>query len=480
MDPASLCSARGAGVRFWDRAIPGTGGNRRQNGDSSRFAAIHALARSSLLHSAMQANEPIAGRSPGSVVDIPRKKPPRTRRNVALAAGAVLAVVAITVGLSRLKAAAPTVDRGAVWTDTVKRGSMLRQVKGPGTLVPEQIRWITADTAGRVERLPLRPGAKVAPGTIPMELSNPDVMLQELDAERQLAQATVDLINLRNTLHTQALAQRSTMATLRTDAQDARRKADAIRDLKGVVSDIEMKQQVDKAEELSNRTAIEEQRLTVMQGSLRDQVRAQEAQIERLKAVVAFRQKQVESMKVKSIDEGVLSELPLELGQWVTPGALLAKVVKPERLKAIVRIPETQARDVALQLKAEIDTRNGVVQGKVARIAPSAAQGSVEVEVALPAELPKGARPDLTVEGTIELEKLSDVLYVGRPAGAQPDATVELFKLTKDGDLAVRTKVRLGRSSVSTIEVRDGLSEGDAVVLSDMTQYDNAERVRLR
>jgi len=428
----------------------------------------------------MQANEQIAGRSPGSVVDIPRKKAPKTKRNVALAAGGLLAVVAITVGLSRLKAAAPTVDRGAVWTDTVKRGAMLRQVKGPGTLVPEQIRWITADTAGRVERLPLRPGAKVEAGTVLLELSNPDVMLQELDAERQLAQAKVDLINLRNTLHTQALAQRSTMATLRTDAQDARRKADAIRDLKGVVSDIELKQQLDKADELTGRTEIEEQRLTVMQGSLRDQVRAQEAQIDRLKAVVAFRQKQVDSMKVKSIDEGVLSELPLELGQWVTPGALLAKVVKPERLKAIVRIPETQARDVALQQKAEIDTRNGVVQGKVARIAPSAAQGSVEVEVALPAELPRGARPDLTVEGTIELEKLNDVLYVGRPAGAQPDATVELFKLTKDGDLAVRTKVRLGRSSVSTIEVRDGLAEGDGVVLSDMTQYDNAERVRLR
>src|SRR5438132_3778806 len=371
----------------------------------------------------MQANEQIAGRSPGSVVDIPRKKPPRTRRNVALAVGAVVAVVAITVGLSRLKAAAPTVDRGAVWTDTVKRGAMLRQVKGPGTLVPEQIRWITADTAGRVERLPLRPGAKVEPGTILMELSNPDVMLQELDAERQLAQAQVDLINLRNTLHTQALAQRASMATLRTDAQDARRKAEAIRNLQGVVSDIELKQQLDRADELENRTRIEEQKLGVMQGSLRDQLRAQEAQIERLKAVVNFRQKQVESMKVKAIDEGVLSELPLELGQWVTPGALLAKVVKPERLKAIVRIPETQARDVALQLKAEIDTRNGVVQGHVARIAPSANQGSVEVEVALPAELPKRARPDLTAEGTIEPERPHDVLSLGRPARAQPDAT---------------------------------------------------------
>jgi HlyD family secretion protein len=442
-----------------------------------RFGRWHEV-RS--LQAAMQAKEQQFGGPPGSVVDIPRKKPARTKRNVALALGGVAVVVLITVGLSRLKAAAPTVDRGAVWTDTVKRGAMLRQVKGPGTLVPEQIRWMTADTAGRVERLPLRPGAKVEPGTILMELSNPDVMLQELDAERQLAQAKVDLINLRNTLHTQALAQRASMATLRTDAQDARRKADAIRDLKGIVSDIELKQQIDRADELAGRTAIEEQRLGVMQGSLRDQVRAQEAQIERLKAVVAFREKQVDSMKVKAIDEGVLSELPLELGQWVTPGALLAKVVKPERLKAIVRVPETQARDVALQQKAEIDTRNGVVTGKVARIAPSAAQGSVEVEVSLPTELPKGARPDLTIEGTIELEKLNNVLYVGRPAGAQPDASVELFKLTKDGDLAVRSKVRLGRSSVSTIEVREGLQEGDAVILSDMTQYDNAERVRLR
>ena len=429
----------------------------------------------------MQANEQIAGRSSGSVVDIPRKKVPKTRRNVALVAAAVLVVGGITFGLSRLKAAAPTVERSSVWTDTVKRGSMLRQVKGPGNLVPEQIRWITADTAGRIERLPLRPGARIEAGQILMELSNPDVMLQALDAERQLAQARADLINLRNTLKTQGLAQQSTIATLHTDEADARRKAAAIENLKGVVSDLELKQQLDKAQELQKRVQIESERLTVMNGSLRDQVRAQEAQIERLKAVVSFRQKQVESMKVRSPDDGVLSELPLELGQWVTPGALLAKVVKPERLKAELRVPETQAKDVALGQKAEIDTRNGIVPGKVSRIAPSASQGSVLVEVQFGgAELPKGARPDLTVEGTIELEKLNDVLYVGRPAGAQPDATVELFKVLKDSDLAVRSKVKLGRSSVSTIEVKEGLQEGDAVVLSDMTAWDTADRVRLR
>jgi HlyD family secretion protein len=429
----------------------------------------------------MQVNEQIAGRSSGSVVDIPRKKVPKTRRNVALVAAAVLVVGGITFGLSRLKAAAPTVERSSVWTDTVKRGSMLRQVKGPGNLVPEQIRCITADTAGRIERLPLRPGARVEGGTTLMELSNPDVMLQALDAERQLAQARADLINLRNTLKTQELSQQSTIATLHTDEADAKRKADAFKNLKGVLSDVELNQQLDKAQELQKRMQIEAQRLDVMNGSLRDQVRAQEAQIERLKAVVSFRQKQVDSMKVKSPDDGVLSELPLELGQWVTPGALLAKVVKPERLKAELRIPETQAKDVALGQKAEIDTRNGIVPGKVSRIAPSASQGSVLVEVQFGgAELPKGARPDLTVEGTVELEKLSDVLYVGRPAGAQPDSTVELFKLLKDSDLAVRSKVKLGRSSVSTIEVKEGLQEGDAVVLSDMTAWDNADRVRLR
>jgi multidrug resistance efflux pump len=429
----------------------------------------------------MQANEQIAGRSSGSVVDIPRKKAPKTKRNVALAVAAVLVVGGITFGLSRLKAAAPTVDRSSVWTDSVKRGSMLRQVKGSGSLVPEQIRWITADTAGRIERLPLRPGARIEVGQTLMELSNPDVMLQALDAERQLAQARADLINLRNTLKTQELAQQSTIATLHTDEADARRKADAIKNLKGVVSDVDLQQQLDKAQELQKRVQIEAQRLEVMNGSLRDQVHAQEAQIERLKAVVSFRQKQVDSMKVKSPDDGVLSELPLELGQWVTPGALLAKVVKPERLKAELRIPETQAKDVALGQKADIDTRNGIVPGKVFRIAPSASQGSVLVEVQFGgAELPKGARPDLTVEGTIELEKLNDVLYVGRPAGAQPDATVELFKLVKDSDLAVRSKVKLGRSSVSTIEVKEGLQEGDAVVLSDMTAWDTADRVRLR
>ncbi len=359
---------------------------------------------------------------------------------------------------------------------------MLREVKGPGTLVPEQIRLITADTAGRVERIPLRPGATVQAGTILLELSNPDVMLQALDAERQLAQARADLINLRASTSGSALLTESGLATLEAQAADADRRAKADGKLAqdGVISGIEARQQIERASELSRRLTLERQRLSVVSGSGKEVVAAQRAQIERLKAVVAFRQKQVDSMRVRSVEKGVPSELPLELGQWVTPGSLLAKVVQPEKLKAVLRIPETQARDLALGLAASVDTRNGVVQGKVWRISPSANQGSVEVDVSLPGELPRGARPDLTVEGTVEIEKLASVLFVGRPAGAQPEGQFELFKLTKEGDEARRTKVKLGRSSVATVEVLDGLSEGDAVILSDMSMWDQTDRVRLK
>ena len=416
-----------------------------------------------------------------SIVDIPRKPRSKKMRWIAAAGGIVIAAV-VTVALSRLRAAAPLVDRASLWTDTVKRGPMLREVKGPGTLVPEQIRLITADTAGRVERIPLRPGALVEAGTILLELSNPDVMLQALDAERQLAQAKADLINMRANTNGNELSTESGLATLEAQAADAERRAKADQQLAkdGVISGVEARQQIEKATELSRRLLLEKRRLGVVSGSGKEVVAAQEAQIERLKAVVAFRRKQVDSMKVRSIERGVLSELPLELGQWVTPGALLAKVVQPERLKAVLRIPETQARDLALGLPGSIDTRNGIVQGKVARISPSANQGSVEVDVSLPGELPRGARPDLTVEGTIQIEKLADVLYVGRPAGAQPEGQIELFKLTKDGEEAHRVKVKLGRSSVATVEVVEGLSEGDAVVHSDMSAWDQTDRVRLK
>lgn len=417
-----------------------------------------------------------------SLVDIPRKPRNTRRRNAGLAAAGVAAVVAVSVGLSRLRSAAPTIERSSLWTDTVKRGPMLREVKGPGTLVPEQIRFITADTAGRIERIPLRPGAPVEVGTILMELSNPDVMLQALDAERQLAQAKADLINLKATVHGNELTTEGGLATLEAQAADAERRASADEKLArdGVISGVEASQQIEHSRELRDKLVFERRRLSVVKGAGADQIAAQEQQIKRLEAVVSFRRKQVDSMKVKSVEKGVLSELPLELGQWVVPGQMLAKVVQPERLKATLRIPETQARDLALHLKASVDTRNGVVAGEVSRISPSANQGSVEVDVSLPKELPRGARPDLTVEGTIEIEKLANVLYVGRPAGAQPEGQIELFKLARGSDEAHRTKVRLGRSSVATVEVLDGLQEGDVVILSDMSQWDATDRVRLK
>jgi multidrug resistance efflux pump len=414
-------------------------------------------------------------------VDIPKK--PKTRRKPWLLAGlGVLVLIGVTVGLSRLRAAAPTVERGSVWLDTVKRGPMIRQVKGAGTLVPEHIRWLTADTAGRVERIHVRPGTPVEPGTLLLELSNPDVQLQALEAERQLASAEAELISLRTNLETQRISQAATIATLETEATNAENQAQATVALmdRSFVPKLELQQVKGKAGEMATRLGLERQRLSVLQSSTREQLAAQQGQIERLKAVARFRRNQVDSMQVKAGEGGVLSELPLELGQWVTPGTVLAKVVKPEKLKAELRIAETQARDIQVGQRAEVDTRNGIVEGTVARIAPAASQGTVRVEVMLTGELPKGARPDLTVEGTVELERLGEVLSMGRPAGAQPHATVSIFKLVPGSDEAVRVPVRLGRGSVNSIEVVEGLAEGEQVVLSDMTAWDAVERVRLR
>ncbi|HYO66819.1 MAG TPA: HlyD family efflux transporter periplasmic adaptor subunit [Archangium sp.] len=414
-------------------------------------------------------------------MDIPKKPKNRSKPWLLMGLG-VLVLLGVTVGLSRLRAAAPTVERGTVWLDTVKRGPMIRQVKGTGTLVPEHIRWLTADTAGRVERIHVRPGTPVEPGTLLLELSNPDVQLQALEAERQLASAEAELISLRTNLETQRISQAATIATLETEATNAESQAQATVALldRSFVPKLEVQQVKGKAGEMATRLNLERQRLAVVQSSTREQLAAQQGQIERLKAVARFRRNQVESMQVKAGEGGVLSELPLELGQWVTPGTVLAKVVKPERLKAELRIAETQARDIQVGQRAEVDTRNGLVEGTVARIAPAASQGTVRVEVTLTGELPKGARPDLTVEGTVELERLGQVLSMGRPAGAQPNATVSLFKLVPGSDEAVRVPVQLGRGSVNSIEVVQGLAEGDQVVLSDMTAWDAVDRVMLR
>ena len=414
-------------------------------------------------------------------MDIPRERV-RNLRPVYLAGGATLLVALLAFGVTRVKPAAPSVEKSGVWIDTVRRGAMLRAVKGPGTLVPEHIRWITADTAGRVERIHLRPGAPVKSDTLLVELSNPDVMLQSLEAERQVSSAEADLLALKGTLATDRLRQEATVAQLETDAADAHRRAEADKKLhsRQMLSDIDTGLSSDRANDLNERLKLGKDQVQVIQKSLADRTRAVSDQLEKLRAVARFRKQLVDSMKVRAGDDGILQELPLELGQWVTPGTLLAKVVQPGELKAELRIPETQAKDVAIGQHVEIDTRNGIVAGHVRRVYPAASQGTVLVEVELEGALPKGARPDLTVEGTVEIEKLPDVLYVGRPAGAQPESTVELYRVAAGSDTAQRTRVALGRSSVNTIEVKSGLSEGDRVVLSDMSAWDASETVRLR
>ena len=414
-------------------------------------------------------------------MDIPRPKKKKKLPYV-LAAVGVLVLLGVTLGLGQLRAAAPTVPRDGVWVDAVKRGPMVRQVKGPGTLVPEYVRWLTADTAGRVEKIILRPGAQVKPDTVILELSNPDVQLQALEAERELAEAQAQLVALKTELTNAGYDAEAAMATLEAETNDAQRRASYNANLlkKEYIAEVEAQQANERAEEMTKRLGLEKQRVEVIRDSQRQRVSAQLGNIERLRAVAQFRRNQVERLTVRAGETGILQELPLQLGQWVTPGTLLARVVKPERLKAELRIAETQARDVTVGQKVAVDTRNGIAEGTVARVAPGASQGTVLVEVSLPGELPRGARPDLTVEGTIELERLDDVLFVGRPAGAQSGATVSLFRMQNGSDEAERVQVQLGRSSVNTIEVLQGLNEGDQVVLSDMTQWDEAERVKLK
>jgi multidrug resistance efflux pump len=414
-------------------------------------------------------------------MDVPRKKKSKTPKYVAYALATAAVVAAATVGLGRLRAAAPTVEGGTVWSDTVKRGTMVRQVQGQGTLVPEDVRWISAHTSARVERVLVQPGAAVKEDTVLMELANPDVELAALEAQRNVASAEAELVNLGASLDGARLAQESQLATLRSNLEDAKRRAKADQDLadKGFLSKLELDQSRDRAEELKGRLAFEQKRLGAIGRGNSAQIIAQRAEVERLKQIAEFRQKQVDGLKVRAGVAGILQELPLQAGQSVVQGAILARVAKPEKLKAELRIPETQAKDVTIGQKAMIDTRNGIVPGKVSRIDPAAVAGTVKVDVALEGELPKGARPDLTVEGTIELERLDDVLHVGRPAFGDANSTVKLFKMVTP-DEAERVTVQLGRTSVKTVEIVSGLKEGDRVVLSDMSQWDNVDRIRLQ
>lgn len=430
-------------------------------------------------------NEPIAvplRPERASAMDVQRTPVKRRRRTLVRASLAALALACITFALSRLKAAAPSVDRATVFIDTVKRGQMLRQVLGPGTLQPEQIRWVSAVVAARVERIPVRPGARVEPDTILLELINPDLELAALEAERQLASASAELVNLEATQRNGRLAQESSIASLSSGLNEARRRAAADQELaqKGFLSELEMAQTKGRADELGGRLAFEEKRLVALGDGMAAQRSAQNAQAERLRAIAQFRRREVDALKVRAGVSGVLQELPLQVGQWLAPGTLLAKVAQPERLKAEIRIAEVQARDIQIGQPASIDTRNGVVPGHVVRIDPAVHGGTVKVDVALEGSLPKGARPDLSVEGTIELERLKDVVFVGRPAFGQGESTIGIFKIAPDGEHAVRVQAQLGRSSVKTVEIKDGLAPGDRVILSDTSQWDSTERIRLQ
>jgi len=414
-------------------------------------------------------------------VDIKRDRP-RSRKKYVYGGIAIAALALTTLALSRLERAAPTVERGTVWVDKVKRGPMLRQVRGPGTLVPERIRWVTAVTAGRVERRHVEPGQEVDSGSVLLELTNPDVDLQLVEAQSQLTAAQAQLANLQTNLATQRLNQQTVVANAYSQYMEAKRTAEVSENLakRSLIAENELENARDRAKEQETRYQVEQERLKVMQEGERAQLIVQRTQIASLREVIAFRRRQQQSMRVVAGAPGVVQEISLEVGQWANPGATLARVVQPGKLKAVLRIPETQAKDVVIGQPAQIDTRNGIVEGRVSRIDPAAQNGTVTVDVALTGPLPQGARPDLSVDGTVEIERLDNVLYVGRPAYGQANSTVELFKLVNGGKSAVRAKVKLGVSSVNTIEILEGLVEGEEVILSDMSNWDSFERVRLQ
>jgi len=415
-------------------------------------------------------------------VDIPRKPARKSRKWFAYSGAAILLLVVVTAALARMDPAAPSVDRATLWTDTVRKGEMMRQVRGPGTLVAENIRWISAVTQGRVERKLVQPGTTVAEGAVLVELSNPDVERQALEAQRQLTAAEAELTTLRTNLQNQLLTQQGAVAQIQAQFNQAQRQAQSAEALarQNMVSSQELATARDNAADLQTRLNVERQRLDYMRGSMRQQIAGQEGQVTMLRRLAAFNQTQIASMQVRSPQAGVLQELPVELGQWVNSGATLAKVVQPGTLKAVLRIPETQAKDLAVGQPASIDTRNGVVPGRVTRIDPAAQNGTVTVDVALTGPLPRGARPDMSVDGTVDLERLGDVLHVGRPAYGQAESTVGMFRLLPGGHEAERVSVQLGRGSATAVEIVRGLNPGDVIILSDMSQYDAAERVRLK
>lgn len=401
---------------------------------------------------------------------------------MAFATAVVLVVIVTTVGLARLKPAAPTVESGTLWIDTVKRGTMLRQVRGIGVLVPDEIRWISALTAGKVERLLVQPGTTVTADTILLELSNPQTEQEAFAAELALKAARAQFDSLRADLEKDLLAQRVSAASLDEQHLEAKMQAEVNESLAsdGLVSKLALKQSKMRLDAAATRQTLEQARLASAELSRLARLEAQQTEVEQRQAIATLRKNEALGLNVRAGVDGVLQEVPVQVGQQISPGTNLARVANPARLKAQVQIAETQVKDIAVGQKAEIDTRNGVVRGHVVRIDPAARNGTVTVDVALDEALPRGARPDMSVDGTIELERLDNILYVGRPAFGQEQSSVSLFKVASDGANATLTPVALGRSSVNTIEVVRGLSVGDRVVLSDMSAWDGYDRIRLR
>ena len=417
-------------------------------------------------------------------MDIQRPSNARAKkiRRIAYGTVALLLVGGVTYGLSRLRPAAPSVDRATIWPDEVKRGPMLREVRGLGTLVPEDIRWIAAQTDSRVDRWVLRPGAIVKPDSIIMELSDPTLQREALDAEFLLKGAEAEYANLQVQVNSELMNQKANEAAVRSDYEQARLQHEVDEKLfnEGIGSDHIRNLSRVKEEQLAIRVQLEGERTRITADSSRARLAAQQAKIDQQKALHQLKKSQLDALHVRAGINGVLQLVPVEVGQHITPGTNLARVADPKKLKAEIKIAETQAKDVAIGQKATIDTRNGVVNGHVSRIDPSVVNGTVTVDVAITDPLPNGARPDLSVDGTVELENLKDVLFVGRPVHGQADSTIGIFKIIEDGSEAVRVNVKLGRSSVNTIEIVQGLKIGDKVILSDMSAWDNFDRVRLK
>src|SRR6266568_6159 len=417
-------------------------------------------------------------------MDIQRPQNVRAKmiRRIVYGVATIIIIGGVTLGLSRLRPAAPTVDAATLWPDTVKRGPMLREVRGLGTLVPEDIRWIPAQTDSKVDRIVLRPGAIVKPNSVILELSDPQLQRDLLDSEYQLKGAEADLANLKVQVNSELMNQKAAAAAVRSDYEQAKLQHEVDEKLwkEGIGADVTKNLSKVKAEQLAIRLQLEDERTRIAADSAAARLAAQEARVEQQRALYNLKRSQYDALHVRAGINGVLQLVPVEEGQRVTPGQNLARVADPKKLKAEIKIAETQAKDVLIGQKATIDTRNGVVNGHVSRIDPSVVNGTVTVDVVITDLLPQGARPDLSVDGTVTLENLKDVLYVGRPVHGQADSTIGIFKIIDDGSEAVRVNVKLGRSSVNTIEVVEGLKVGDKVILSDMSQWDNYDRIRLK